>query len=194
LKYKITTKGVFKMKHIIALLALALSATTTFAAPVYYDSSDTVISRPTKVKCGTGLSCAMTSGKLVITPVSLAATGSVVGDGGDPLYGFLQNQIAATATTITAAQCGSTFYNTGAVVINLPAGAASLLGCRLTFITLNATNFDINPGNSDQILVLTDAAGDAIRNATLGNAITLQYAATNKWVDIAHIGTWADIN
>jgi hypothetical protein len=120
--------------------------------------------------------------------------GGVTGPGTGALSGYLQKQVAATATTITAAQCGSTFYNSGAVVINLPNGAAGLIGCRLTFITLNASNFDVNPGNSDQIILLTDAAGDAIRNATIGNVVTLQYAATNKWIDIAHIGTWSDIN
>lgn len=125
---------------------------------------------------------------------AVVVTGTVTGDGGDALTGFLQAQVAATATTITAAQCGSTFYNTGAVVINLPNGAAGLLGCRLTFITLNASNFDINPGNSDQIMLLTNAAGDAIRNATVANTVVLQYAATNVWVDLAHNGTWSDIN
>jgi hypothetical protein len=192
MKFKQKQKGEF-MK-LLALTLWAMFAVTTHAAVPWFNASDVQVASPTKIKCDTGLTCVMSSGKLLISPTSLVATGSVVGDGGDPLYGFLQNQIAATATTITAAQCGSTFYNTGAVVINLPNGSAGLLGCRLTFITLNATNFDINPGNSDQIVLLTDAAGDAIRNATVGNFVTLQYAATNKWIDVGHVGTFTDIN
>lgn len=122
------------------------------------------------------------------------SSGNGYGAGTGTLHGFLQKETAATATTITADQCGSTFYNSGAVTINLPNGSAALIGCRITFITMNASNFDVNPGNSDQIILLTDAAGDAIRNATIGNFVTLQYVATNKWIDVGHIGTWSDIN
>lgn len=129
-----------------------------------------------------------------VAKFTMDTTGNVTAPGTGAMSGFLQAQVAATATTITVDQCGKTFYNTGAVAINLPAGAAAVLGCRITFITLNASNFDINPGNSDRITTLTDADGDAIRNATIGNAITLQYAATNKWIYINHEGTWTDVN
>lgn len=130
-----------------------------------------------------------------VAQVTIATTGEVTGTGAGAMSGFLEKQVAATATTITASQCGSTFYNSGAVVINLPNGAASLLGCSLTFVVANASNFDINPGNSDQILTLTNAAGDAIRNATKGGSVILQYGATNEWYVIGkEQGTWTDIN
>lgn len=123
----------------------------------------------------------------------MTATGSLTGDGGDAISGFLQKQVAATATTITAAQCGSTFINTGAVQMELPE-ASTALGCRLTFITGNASNFDVNPDNADQILVLTNAAGDAIRNATLGNSVTLEAISASQWTPVAISGTYSDIN
>ncbi len=126
--------------------------------------------------------------------MSFDSSGNVTGGGTGSMSGYIQKQVAATATTITAAQCGSTFYNTTATAINLPSGTAGLIGCRLTFITLNASNYDINPADLDQIVLLTNAAGDSIRNATVGNVVTLQYAATNEWIDLAHIGTWSDIN
>jgi hypothetical protein len=134
-----------------------------------------------------------TSGSQV-AKVTVNTAGDVYGPGAGSMYGFLQKEVAATATTITAAQCGSTFYNSGAVVINLPNGSAGIIGCRLTFITANASNFDVNPGNSDQILVLTNANGDAIRNATLGNTVVLQYGAANQWYEVSAVGTWTDIN
>ena len=124
------------------------------------------------------------SGSLV-TKMSLSTAGA--------LSGYLAPQVAATATTITAAQCGSTFSNTGAVLMNLPE-ASTVIGCTLTFATLNASNFDVNPDDADQILVQTNAVGDAIRNATLGNTITIRAVSASQWVTIGATGTWTDIN
>lgn len=166
--------------------------------------------------CSTGLTCTLRgsqvsvvsspslTGPLTITGAgsysttlsvggNLTASGNIIGDGGDSIYGYLNKLVAATATTITASQCGETFYNTGAVVINLPE-ASGALGCKLTFVTLNASNFDVNPDDADQILVLTNAAGDAIRNATLGNTVVLQSMSASQWVEISAVGTWSDIN
>lgn len=109
------------------------------------------------------------------------------------LAGHLAPQVAATATTITAAQCGSTFSNSGAVQMELPE-ASTVIGCTLTFVTLNASNFDINPDNADQILTQTNAVGDAIRNATVGNSIVLRAVSASQWATIAVNGTWTDIN
>lgn len=127
------------------------------------------------------------------TAGAISVVGDLSGDGGDQLVGFLQEQVAATATTITAAQCGSTFYNSGAIEIELPE-ASTVVGCRLSFVTLNAANFDIDPDAADQILVLTDAAGDKIRNATLGNSVTIQAVSASQWVVIGEKGTWSDAN
>ena len=131
------------------------------------------------IQCSTGMTCTKSGGKLVVVNAG---------------YGYLQNQIAATATTITSAQCGSTFVNSGAVVINLPALSSSVIGCRLTFVTMNASNFDINPTGTDRILVLTDANGDAIRNATLGNSVTLEAVSATQWAQVAGQGTYTDVN
>lgn len=134
-----------------------------------------------------------TSGSYVVKLSVAASDGDVTGPGTGEMSGFLQKMVAATATTITAAQCGSTFYNSGAVQIELPE-ASTAIGCRLTFVTLNAANFDVNPDDADQILVLTNAAGDMIRNATLGNTVTLQAVSASQWVQIGIAGTWSDAN
>lgn len=102
--------------------------------------------------------------------------------------------ITATATTITDAQCGSTFVNAGAVLMNLPKISASNRGCRLTFVVGNASNFDINPDNADTILTLTNAAGDSIRNATAGGSVTLMAVGPTSWFVVGVNGTWTDIN
>lgn len=130
------------------------------------------------VSCGAGLTCTKAGAKL-----NLSNAG----------YGVLRNRIAATATTLTSSQCGSTIYNTGAVVINLPE-ASTVLGCRFTFITSNASNFDINPDNADIIMNSTNVAGDASRNATVGDNITLEAIDATNWGVISVKGTWADVN
>jgi len=156
------------------------------------------------VNCDASLTCTKNNGGVIdiatsgtfsgaISATTGTFTGDVTGDGGDQLYGFLNNQVAATATTITASQCGSSFINSGAVQMELPE-ASTVLGCRLTFITGNASNFDVNPDDADQILVETNAAGDAIRNATLGNSITIEAISASEWVVISVIGTYADID
>lgn len=130
------------------------------------------------ISCGSGLSCTKSGAKLNLS---------------DSGYGTLQNRILATATTLTSSQCGSTIYNGGAVVINLPE-ASTVLGCRFTFITLNASNFDINPDNADIIMNSTNVAGDASRNATVGDNITLEAISATQWTVISSKGTWSDAN
>lgn len=130
-----------------------------------------------RINCGPGVNCERTGNGIFNVDV----------------IGGLQNQVTATATTITASQCGSTFINTGAVQMELP-DASTVLGCRLTFITDDASNFDINPDDTDQITVLTNAVGDAIRNATVGNSVTIEAVNVNRWSQVSAIGTWTDIN
>lgn len=132
-----------------------------------------------RINCGDGITCTRTGkGTFNLERIS---------------EGVLQTQVIATATTITASQCGSTFINAGAVQMELPE-ASTVLGCRITFITGNASNFDVNPDDADQILIETDAAGDAIRNATLGNSITLEAISASQWTLISVSGTYTDIN
>jgi len=129
------------------------------------------------MNCAAGLTCTKIKGGIV-NVVSSSANSTLV---------------AATATAITSAQCGRTFYNTAAVQMELPE-ASTVPGCKLTFVTLNAANFDVNPDTADQILVQTNAAGDMIRNATLGNTITLQAVSASQWVVVGILGTWSDAN
>lgn len=131
----------------------------------------------------------------------ITLTGGITGDGGDTLSGFLKNQVAITTTSITAAQCGSTFVGDSADVITLPE-ASTVLGCRLTFVSGTADDVDINPADgTDQIGSITasggtinPSAGDAIRITDIGSSVTLEAVGANLWVAIAHNGPITDVN
>lgn len=138
---------------------------------------------------------------------TITLTGDVVGNGGDQLYGFLQDQVASTTTAITADQCGKTFVSNSADVLTLPE-ASTVLGCRLTFVCGTADDFDINPADgTDQItsvsttngttgvVTLAPSAGDAIRCTDIGGSITLEAVGADAWSQVAGgNGIWTDVN
>lgn len=136
------------------------------------------------------------SGKINL--VGEVSTGdAITGDGTAALGGFLNTVTNdADGKNLAITECGTTQTNAGAVgggVWNLPE-ASTAIGCRITFVTMAAQNFDINPDDADKILGLTDAAGDAIRNATVGNTVTLQAVDATNWAVISNYGTWTDVN
>lgn len=133
-------------------------------------------------------------------------TGDIIGDGGDQLYGFLQNQVASTSVAITAAQCGSTFVSNSADVMVLPE-ASTVLGCRLTFVCGTADDFDVNPADGTDVIgitgsvtgtdtatVLAPAAGDAIRCTDIGAGFQLQAVAADLWAVLGTNGIITDVN
>jgi len=63
-----------------------------------------------------------------------------------------------------------------------------------TFVVMSAQNMDINPDGADQILGFTNAAGDAVRSATLGETLTVTAVDSANWVVVSDHGTWADVN
>lgn len=164
------------MKKLLALVSVMVMCATAHAGfeGLNEGSSLAVFNR---INCKSGIQCSKGSKGMM----DIEYTGE----------GVLQNRAVASATTITAEQCGGTFINSGAVQIELPE-ASAVLGCRLTFITANASNFDVNPDDADQILVQTNAAGDSIRNATLGNSITIEAISASQWAPVAVVGTWSD--
>lgn len=128
---------------------------------------------------------------------AVAMTGSLAGDGGDALSGFLQAQVASTTAAITAAQCGSSFVSNSADVMTLPE-ASTVLGCRLTFICGTADDFDVNPADgTDTILptgALTPSAGDAIRCTDAGAGFVLEAIGANSWAVLSTNLTITDVN
>lgn len=128
-----------------------------------------------------------------VTKFSISASaGNVAGPGTGTMSGFLRPIVAATATTITAAQCGSVFLSSGAVEMELPEASAAL-GCQLTFVVGNASNFTIDPDAADTILLLTNAAGDSLIADAVGEAITIVAVSASQWAVVgAEKGTWTD--
>lgn len=138
---------------------------------------------------------------------TITATGDVSGDGGDQMYGFLQNQVASTTTSATIAQCGSTFVSNSADVITLPE-ASTALGCRYTFVCGTADDFDVNPADTTDaigsvsttngttaVVTLAPSAGDAIRCTDIGGSITLEAVGVNLWAQVGGgNGIWTDVN
>lgn len=134
------------------------------------------------------------SGSMVAKLSISAVAGNVSGPGTGTMVGFRQNQVAATATTLTAAQCGSTIINGGAVEVDLPE-ASTVLGCRYTFIVGHASNFTIDPDAGDQIMLLTNAAGDSLIADAIGESLTIEAISASAWAPVgAEKGTWTDSN
>jgi hypothetical protein len=180
------------MKNIVAVI-IFLTSSIAFASVKVFNSSNTQLAITSNLKCGASMSCSVSSGKLLMDS-SGVFTSDISGDGGDQLYGFLQNQVTATATTLTAAQCGSTIKNAGAIEIELPE-ASTVLGCRFTFIVGNASAFTVDPDAADQIVLLTDAAGDSLIADAIGESVTIEAISASAWAPVgAEKGTWTDSN
>lgn len=101
---------------------------------------------------------------------------------------------AATAT-LTANECKGVVTNTGAsgaIVLTLPTPA---VGMHLRVYLTVAQDVDLNAATGTQILVLTNATGDAISSAaSIGNSIELVAISATQWVAFASSGTWTDVN
>lgn len=153
-----------------------------------------------------------TSGSLVTkwtisTAGAVTMVGSLTGDGGDALSGFLQSQVASTTASLTIAQCGSTIVSNSADVMTLPE-ASTALGCRYTFVCGTADDLDVNPADgTDQIgpalnsvaggtgAAITPSAGDAIRCTDIGSSITIEAVGADLWAPIGvGNGAWTDVN
>lgn len=165
-------------KFLITLGILILSLTVSAGFEAY--NQNTKLGIYTTFKCANGTNCAVTRNTLSITASPTVA-------------GVLNPIVAATYTTLTAADCGNTYYNTGIVQIDLPE-ASIAIGCRLTFVVIAPSNFDINPENADKIEGLTNSVGDMIRSSVPGTSVVLQAVTASQWMVISNYGTWADAN
>lgn len=186
-------------KYAARLTALVLMAFCFTAYGVaFYNQSNVVLGKSDSIKCGDGLVCTKTSGKIEFV---------VNGAGSDTLYGFLQNQVASTTTSLTAAQCGSTIVSNSADVVTLPE-ASTVLGCQYTFVCGTADDFDVNPADTTDVIgpvsttngttavvTLTPSAGDAIRCTDIGGSITLEAIGADRWAQVGGgNGIWTDVN
>lgn len=163
------------MKLTMAFLFTVLFSLISFAGFKGLDGT-TEIGVFNSFKCGVGTTCTQSGKSFQV------ATGT-------------QDQVSVTGSAdSTAAQCGSTFINSAATTLTLPE-ASTVLGCRMTFVVGNASNFDIDPEAGDQILRLTNASGDKTRGAALGTFLTLEAISALYWAPISVAsGDWSDAN
>lgn len=127
----------------------------------------------------------------------VAGDATITGDltvGGTITGATVSDIVAATATTATAGQCGSTFVSSGAVEMELP-DANTVLGCTYTFVAGDASAFTIDPDDADVIVYDDASAGDALKSSgTIGETITIRAGSGSQWFVIGVNGTWAADN
>jgi hypothetical protein len=175
------------MRKIMAALIVLITATTAWASVRFINQSSQVVGEISKVKCGTNMSCAVSSGQLVLTS-------------------GVQTQVASTTVSLTAAQCGATIVSNSADVVTLPE-ASTVLGCRYTFICGTADDFDINPADGTDVIgpisvaaatavtTITPSAGDAIRCTDIGTSVVLEAIGADRWAPVgAATGPLTDVN
>jgi hypothetical protein len=111
------------------------------------------------------------------------------------LNSFLTVYPFSTGQTLTELHSGRIVTNLGAMsllTVNLP---PALEGLHFVVSLSAAQQVDVNPQTGDQIIGLTDNAGDAIRSgSTIGTTVELVALDSTKWLAIRTIGTWTDVN
>jgi hypothetical protein len=124
---------------------------------------------------------------------------NIVGDGGGKITGMILDVTNDTdGKTVAIAEAGGVETNAGgaAAIWNLPE-ASTAIGMTFTFVVMATQNMDINPDDADQIIPTTNAAGDAIRAATIGDTVTLCAVDATNWVVLSMFPAstdWADVD
>lgn len=165
------------MNRSMKLLALSLVFLPVMASASVrvFNTSGTELGNFNDVKTGNGLTVTKTAGKALVSLFSTQS--SVSGD-------------------LSATKCGMTITSDATDDYNLPAITSSILGCRFTFIVGGAAGkvLRVNPADANQILLLTNAAGDSVTADNAGESLTLE-AIQPGWAPVgAEKGTWTDSN
>lgn len=138
----------------------------------------------------------LSSGPVNISaPVVISGTGAVtiLGNGTGVIAGFLPGLVSSSsAITLSGDDCGKTVVNPAAVSVNLPTGAASLIGCRILLSVVSGAMY-VNPDNSSRIYPVA-TAGNYMTNSGASNFIELQYVTTNLWWPVGISGVWTSGN
>jgi hypothetical protein len=144
------------------------------------------------------------SGGVVTAAGNINANGSIIGDGATQLIGITSGVSANAANdTLLITDANLVITNTGAggLVINTLPEASTALGCIFRFAVTAAQQLNINPADgTDQILGLTNAAGDSVQSNAAGDYIALQAVGNDSWVVIQtnnstnNADGWADAN
>lgn len=100
-----------------------------------------------------------------------------------------------TGETIVRERENYTYTNEGAsAVVTLVLPPAVQNNFRLRFVVAEAFELRVDPNGTDQIIGLTDAAGDRVSSSTVGDTLSLLSSSDGKWYVEGSRGTWSDIN
>lgn len=170
------TKG-YSMKTFLSFILFFAFIFSTYAFEALNNSAS--IGLFSRINCASDIKC---TGNLRTGILNMTGIGG------------LETQTSfSSTTTLTVANCGTTYTNSSTAQINLPE-ASTGNGCRITFVTGTGMLITINPDDADQILIETNAAGDSITNTTEGNSIILEAISDSTWAPLSSIGTWTDAN
>lgn len=161
-------------KLIFVAFVAVLLATAAYAGFRAYDE-EVLIGAGVDLRCGANISC--------------------VKQANGVLMSVEQEQESMSANlTLTSAMCGSSVINSGSFTATLPEASANL-GCRFTFIVGAASELTIDPDDADQIVLLTNAAGDSLVADAIGESVVLEAISASAWAPVgAEQGTWTDSN
>ncbi len=168
------------------------------------DAEDDIILITTGQLTITNTDAVQISGALTVAGVT-TLNGTLVGDGATTVVGTLPLLEAFTGAdnVLTIAESGTVFTNTadGDGSLHTLPEASTALGMNFTFVVTAAQTLTINPKDAtDQIQGLTNAAGDAISSAAVGDSITLTSVDANIWAVTAcnnsngNADAWVDAN
>lgn len=164
-----------------------------------------VLTSCTGLPVGTGVS-GLGANVATALAVAVGSAGATVVNGGalgTPTSGSLAactggKQVVEAHTgddTLTAAESGSMHTNegaSGAVILTLPAATGS--GVWFDFVVLATQTLTLEPNDADDVIYLnasiTTANTGTLSVGTIGRAVRIVDAGSNKWVGISQVGAW----
>jgi len=179
---------------------LDVAGATTLASTLAVTGTSTLTGAQTLTGATTCSSTLGVTGAITAT-ANINANGNIVGDGATQLTGAIAATQDFTANdTLTIAEAGKVCTNAGAegaVTLTLPE-ASTCKGLAYAFYVYTAQTFGVNPSDTqDQIIGLTNAAGDSITSSTVADSVKLTAIGDDTWgVDSIYPTNtdWADAN
>ena len=188
--------------------AVAIGSTKNAASSIALTANggadETIVLTNTQGTGAGAISLTATAGGITLTPnasglVTIAGntttTGSITGDGGDALAGFLKSVVNdVDAYTVTVGDSGKVITNAGndgdpVGEFTLPAAAIGLNYC---FTVMAAQELRVIPAAGDAINV-AGSGGDAAEYWTanaIGEALCIVAVDVNNWIATSYTGTW----
>lgn len=179
-----------------AIAAISLTANGGAAETVFIGATQGTDTNSIDIKSTAGgIMLTPNASKAITLAGNTSATGSVTGDGGDALGGFLKTVTNDTdGKTLAVAESGTVQTNAGsggAAAWTLPTAAA---GLEYTFVVMAAQELRVTPAAGDKIVygaTVMDAAEYYYADA-IGESLHIVAVDATNWIVISSTGTWAE--